>query len=265
MGSEVSIGRLTPYELVFGAEGLAEQELLAVAEEAHQSNTALERRDVFASFPRVGVLLAQLMPEDVEPAAIDHYLDILFHCFNFWGAGRPVYAVDAPVVRSLIESPPDLGSAELRVAYRACYIELPRNLFWADVTEAGPPEPVEGMFVRLNPHDLSQEADLLLVLGMRKERQGFSAAPLAASLDEARRLRERDAFRSDIPGADLANLYSLRRSSEVVTLALRLFWYVDVYPESLVRQTGTGGSTGDGVTATGLDHLVVRQVERGRG
>jgi hypothetical protein len=265
MGSIVSIGRLTPYELVFGAEGLAEQELPAIAEEAQESGAALGRRDVFASFPRVGVLLAQLLPEDVEPAAIDHYLDILFHCFHFWNAGRPFYAVDASVVRNLIESPPDLSSVALGAAHRACYLELPRNLFWADVTEVGPPEPVDGMFVRLDPDDLSQEADLLLILGMRQERQGFSAAPLAAPLDEARQLQEPDAFHSDIPGADLANLYSLRRSSEVVTLALRLLWYVDVYPESVGRQSGTGGSPAAGLAATGLDHLVVHRVERGRG
>jgi hypothetical protein len=174
--------------------------------------------------------------------------------------------VDAPVARSLIESPPDLVAGPLRAAHRAYYLELPRNLFWADVTEAGPPEPVEGLFLRLDPDDFSREADLLLILGMRQERQGFSAAALAARLEEARQLEEPDAFRSDIPGAELADLYSLRRYSEVVSLALRLLWYLEVYPESVVRQSGTGESPGAGLAApTGLDHFKVLRVERSRG
>ena len=109
---------------------------------------------------------------------------------------------------------------------------------------------------------------MLLVLGMRADRPGFSTMGLAADLERGLDLEEPDAFASEIPGADLAGFYSLRRSSEVVILLLRLLWYIDTYAESLERVPGSGTGQPRGASRdmpTGLDHYRVRLVERSQG
>jgi hypothetical protein len=263
-----SSGRLTPYEMLFGTEELGESEFPAIAEEGNRRDLELSRRDHFAGLDRVRSLLQQLIPEEVEPAALDQYLEITFHCFHFWNAARPIYTLETAVVRSLIDTPPVLAGWQPRSAVPGLYCQLPSNLLWARVTEFGPPEPVEGVFARLALEGGKSVADLLLVLGMRPDRAGLSVASLRADLIEALGQEEPDAFRSDIPGADLAGLYSLQRSSEAVTLLVRTLWYVDAYPESIepVRGMGEGQAPSTGqIVPTALEHDRVRLVERSRG
>jgi hypothetical protein len=268
MDSEAGIGRRTPYEVVFGVDRLGEREFPAIADEAARRGVPVARRDQFAGMERVGTLLQRLVPEDAEPAALDRHLEILFHCYHFWDAGCRLYACEEAVARALVDGPPALESWPPLAPHRSFYLELPRNLFWAAVAEDEPPEPAEGLFVAMDPDRPSAEVELLLVLGMRADRPGFSVVGLVADLDEARRLDEREAFAPDIPGADMAGLYSLRRSSEIVLLLLRLLWYLDVYPESLERVAGAGAdrphNTGRDLPTT-LDHYRVRLVERSRG
>jgi hypothetical protein len=267
MESESSTGRQTPYELVFGLDELAEREFPAIAEESQRRRLAVDRPDLFAGMERVGALLQQLVPDATEPRALDRYLEILFHGFNFWAADRPFYAFQAPAVRSLIDGPPDLGAWRLRAPASALYAELPKNLFWSAVTEGEPPEPIEGIFAVLSePGRTESQAHLLLVLGMRPDRPGFSVASVTTSLEAAADPGEAGAFVSEIPGADLAELYSLRQPSEAVLLLSRLLWYIDVYPESIERVSGVL-TPKDSLRnlPTGLDHCRVQLVERDRG
>jgi hypothetical protein len=268
MAAEASLGRYTPYEMVFGGERLAEDEFPAIAEEARRRGIPLSRRDHFAGSERVGTLLRRLVPETAEPAGFESYLDILFHCYHFWDAGCPLYAFAADVVRDLIATPPDLQSWSPRAPHHSLYVELPRNLFWAAVTEGEPPEPVEGLFVRLGSHQLPAEVDLLIALGMRPDRPGFSVASLTATVEQAREMPEPGAFESEIPGADLAGIYSLQRPSEALLLILRLLWYLDVYPEAKETVPGAGGAAPQAYehdVPTTLDHHRVRLIGRSRG
>jgi hypothetical protein len=241
---------------------LAELEFPAIAEEAERSALDAALRDQFARLTRVGALLQQLVPEDLDPASFDNYLDIVFHCFHFWSAGTPTYVVEADVLRSLIETPPDLGSWRLRAEHPSFYIELPRNLFWAAIADETPPEPVEGLFAR---PAAGQAADFLAVMGVRPDRPGFSVAGLSIPLEFERGPEDESAFRSDIPGADLAGLYSLARPSELVLLTLRLLWYLDLYPEAVESVKGAEEQQADAFDAsTSLDHYRVYRVERSR-
>lgn len=230
-------GRRTPYEVVFGAERFALKEFPALAEEARQRHLAVSSREEFALLARVGVLLEELVPDETEPAAIDRYLDILFHAFHFWQGDHRIYCFDEPVVRSLIESAPDIQSWQLQMPASAFYIELPRNLFWAAVAEGQPPEPVEGMFVKRQGDAPAAGANILLVLGMWPDRPGFSVIQLTADLKAAIKIVHADAFASDVPGAEQAGLYSLQLSSEAVLLLARLLWYLDAHPASLELAT----------------------------
>ncbi len=69
----------------------------------------------------------------------------------------------------------------------------------------------------------------------------------------------------DIPGAELAELYSLQRASEAVMLSLRLLWYVDSYPGSLVPAVGGGQRRSSYIVPTTLDHFQAHLVDRSDG
>ncbi len=50
-------------------------------------------------------------------------------------------------------------------------------------------------------------------------------------------------FQSSLPGAELENLYALEAGAEAVKLAMRVFWYLDVFPASVaegIREPGEG-------------------------
>jgi hypothetical protein len=235
MSDESITGRITPYEIVFGMSGFAGREFPVIAEEAQRVGADELRRDQFASLESVGAALAQLVPEGAEPAALDHFLAILFHGFRFWKAGQPVYAFETPVLRSLIDSPPALAEWKPVTPGPSFYAEMPQNLFWAAVSEEQPPEPLEGFFVDVSPAGQRLEAEVSLVLGMRPDRPGFGVVGTTIDLDRMRAVNEPDAFASEIPGADLAGLCSLQRTSEIGILLMRSLWYIDAYAESLER------------------------------
>ncbi len=267
MESKATPGRRTPFELVFEVDELAAREFPELRLEAERRRIETARRHEFARLERARALLAELAPDPVDPVALDRYLDVLFQSFNFWIAGCQLIACETEPVRDLIEASPDLGGWRPHLPHPAFYLELPKNLFWAEVMEDEPPEPVEGVFVTREPVE-GTRAELLLVMGMRPERPGLSAAGLAVDLEQAPEPSEPDLFRSKIPGAELAGLYSLSRSSEAVLLLLRLLWYLDTYPESMQRVPGADTAEPRAAgrpVPTALDHYRVRRVERSRG
>jgi hypothetical protein len=264
MTRDADTGRFTPYEMVFGVSGLAAELFPAISEEIERRGPGAMLRDEFARLDSVAALVGRLVPDEAEAAAIDRSLDLLFHCFHFWRSGCRLYAFEEPAIRDLIEAAPDLSAWSPRADGKTLYLELPRNLLWAAVTDGEPPEPVEGMFVRIEPEG---HADVLIVLGMRAGRPGFSAAAFAAPPGAVDEIEDPDAFSLGLPGADLAGLYSMQRLSEALLLALRALWYLDRYPESAqAAAAGAGESDVRHGGPTGLEHVLrVRLVERSRG
>lgn len=261
--SEAHVGRRTPYEVVCGDEWFAGEGFPALEAEAAERDIALTEREQFALLARVGAVLQRVVPEEIEPAALANYLDIIFHSYQFWKAGCQVYAFEEGVARSLVETAPALSDWMPRSPARSVYLELPRNLFWAAVTEAGPPEPVEGIFLALGD-DATARISALAVLGMRPDRGGFSVVEVSADLVEAAAQSDPGAFVPDIPGADLAGLFALHNPAELLMLVARLLWYVDVYPQA-VELTRAQPAASDGGEATALDHRRVRPLDRSRG
>lgn len=262
----MTVGRITPFEVAFGERRFSQQDFPALAEESERRGASTWRYDRFTHLERVAALLEQLLPEDAEPAAVDQYIRILYHCYHFWKAGCPIFAFEAAVLRSLIEEPPDLREWPFRLPAPSLYVELPKNLFWAQVAESGPPEPVEGMFVARESDGTANEADVLIVLGLRSDRPGFSVAGLRLDPDRARRLDEPANFESDIPGAEQAGLYSLQRFSEAASLVLRTLWYLDAYPGARSPVRGDVASEAlERGAATTLDHFRLSLIERSYG
>ncbi len=240
-------GRLTPYERVFGSERFAGVEFPAAARESEEAGLRLTSVEEFGLLPRVAHLLQEMAPEGSEPAALAAHLDLLFHAFHFWRAGLRMYAFDEGVIRFLAESELDLDDWIPAAPHAACYVELPSNIFWAAVDPELPPEPVEGAFIRIDADEPGTRIgvlDLLLVLGMRADRPGFSAVPLKGDLQEALRSEDSTAFRSELPAGRDAGLYSLRRPSEALLLVHRLLWYLDEYTRALEQVSGGGDEKG---------------------
>lgn len=266
----VEVGRETPYERAFGERRFEEREFPAIQEEAGTRGLDPGDRDQFSLIGRTGLLLRELVPEGTPSGALETYLATLFHAFHFWRGGREMYAFEEEVVRELVEAPPALEGWDPELPAAAVYLELPRQLFWAAVAEEGmPPEPVEGIFVRARsgpePERL-RRLQALMVLGMRPGRAGFSAVEIEAAPEDAGAGLGPDAFRSDLPGAELAELYGLRERQEVVVLLLRLLWYV-AERRSAVRRVEGGAEPADDSQEGGgtvLRYYRVGPVERTR-
>jgi hypothetical protein len=248
---------------VFGGDGLADEEFPLIAAEAERRGIEAGRRDRFAQLESVAHLLGRMVPESAETVAFDRYLDTLFHCYHFWRSGFQMFVLDEALARELVENAPRLAGWSPE-AWGGVYIELPRNLFWADVTDE-PPEPVEGMFVRVERDGGQGAVDILLVLGMRADRPGFSTAGVRVDVEDVPEV-EPKAFQSDLPGADLADLYSLSRPAEAATLAMLTLWYVEGHPEAAERvepSAATESAAAD-VGPTSLAYARLRLVERDR-
>lgn len=257
-------GRTTPYERVFGDERFEVRDFPAIREEAVTRGLNPGRRDEFALVSRVGLLLQELAPEDADRQTFAAHRETLFHVYHFWAAGRRIYAFEAPVLRRLVDSPPVMDGWTPRAPAASAYVELPRQVFWGAVAEGMPPEPVEGFFLRAEPESAVgpiRTLDLLLILGLRPNRAGFSQVGLTEEIEEVTALEEGSAFRSDIPGADLAGLYSVQRSSEATLLALRTLWYLDTHPEAVRPAHLEGATDEEAVGRTRLDHYRVSLIE----
>jgi hypothetical protein len=264
MTRDAGVGRITPFELVFDSAVLG-QRFSGITQAVKQRQADATRRDDFARLDDVARLVKELVPDDADAATLDRSLEFIYHCYHFWHADCPLYVVEEPLVRELVEVAPDLTAWQPRPPAAALYLELPRNLLWAAGTAGGPPEPVEGLFVRAGD---GSEVDCLIVMGMRAGRPGFSVAGASAAVEELGELDEPGAFRSEIPGAQLAGLYSLSTPSEALTLALRILWYLDCYPESVeaLDLQGTGPRGAGDLGSTSLERvLMLRLVERSRG
>ncbi len=268
MESARSAGRRSPYEVLFGAAELSDSRFAAIGDEAANAGVTTARRDQFASLNRVRELLGDLIPELAEPSTLDRYLLILHHCYSFWEAGCRHFSFERSAVRSVISAAPDLSDWRPRAPHSSLYLALPQNMFWAAVVEGEPPEPADGMFVNLRGGTAAGEAEVLLVLGVRPDRPGFSVAELSADLTVARGVSKPDAFASNLPGAELAGLYSLQQPAEVVMLLLRLLWYVDTYPEAVELEEGSPAAdhdVGGCASTTTIDRYRVRVVKRSKG
>ena len=76
--------------------------------------------------------------------------------------------------------------------------------------------------------------------GIRKSRAGFSVIALNSEtgegISEAWDADERPEgdFANTRPGGEIAGLYSMLTTSEVLKLVGRAFWYIETFPEALV-------------------------------
>ena len=245
---ERDITRLTPYELVFTTADFESRVFPSIRAEADEYGAESLDLGRFAFLTTVSDAVRDLTSDEAPPEALEQYRALLFHAYHFWLNGRRLFVLDRALARFLVESSPSLEDWTFSAPLPAGYAQLPANLFWSSISSDTPPEPVDGFFFTISTGAdplgaRSRILQLLLVLGIRRERSGFSVIRLETLLDplvspaerETPREREGGAFSSVLPGGDLAGLYSILTTDEGIEIAQRTLWYIDRFPEGTVE------------------------------
>jgi hypothetical protein len=182
---------------------------------------------------------------------------LLYHAFHFWRGGKRVVELQEQRLRSLLDGDGDrpAGAWTLATPTTAGYFRLPRNLIWASPSPGLRPEPADGFFwtfpaprqdARLpdarraaaaGPEAAAPEAmgggapviHLLLALGVRPDRPGFSVVSATGVADREPHWADVDArpggrdFHTTLPGGELDRLYSVETTAELLKLASLAF------------------------------------------
>jgi hypothetical protein len=203
------VSRLHPFDFAFGP----------VAEEWFgeiRSDGGRAARDpgVFAKLPAVEHIMAEMQTEEGNPEASEEYSRLLYVAYHFWEHGRETITVPNEILEEPSETPyTQHPTANTEVAY---YFSLPKNLFWAQVSADEPHEPADGFFVV----STGREWVILVILGLREERQGFSQISLIATrkdMDGAYPTRI-PPLAPVMPGGEAAGFHSIVSADDLLYL-----------------------------------------------
>jgi hypothetical protein len=222
--------RATPFALAFGE---IEPRFPAIAEALQQGGAAATDRDRFVLLEPVGRLLREIVPEDAGADALEAHVLLLHHAYLFWAAGQHVYQIsDQVLLRAVGEQ-----RVTARLPHAAQYLQLPELRVWGAPNDAGPPEPLDGMFVS-EAASGDREIAVLAIFGMRPDRPGFSAVglegradpddPAAGEIEIAAARDDGSApFAPKLAGGTAAGLYSVANAGELLLLTCRLLTLLD--------------------------------------
>lgn len=260
---ESNPARLTPYELVFGAELFETSIFPDIRQELEARDMEAPPPDRFLFLTTVGKLLRVIAgaepsegeagqrstdaDEDMDAGpgaageALTEHGALLFQAFRFWRNGRQLFVVDEGAVRAMLADDAGPSDEVLNPPHGSGYLQLPRHLIWARAAEGQPPEALDGVFWSLlETGDGATRLDVLLVLGMRADRPGFSVVPVSAELaagrpgDWAGSARpEGDDFDNVLPGGELDGLFAVATRAEALKLVALWFRYLERHPEAL--------------------------------
>ncbi len=231
--------RRSPYHLVFGADSMDDTLFPPIAGEAEARDHPLDDPDRFPFLTSVGRLLQAIAG---EPSADDggesfhQHARLIFHAFHFWRAGRREFELTADRVRPLLDRGLDSLDRGADDGMRptppapAGYLRLPRNLLWAAPVPGQVPEPVDGFFWVVGSHGAGlSPLHLLMALGVRPDRAGFSVVTASGAVEEAPEWAAMEArpggrdFATTLPGGDLDRLHSIETTAELLKLASLCF------------------------------------------
>lgn len=211
------MSRPTPFDLVFAP--LAVSHFEAIRGESGAGSAAPHDRTAFMKLPATQRLLAELegLQEDPQAEAVAEYLVALYAAWRFWEAGSPIRVVERDALETLIGEPP---APEAPAAPPAAYLQFPEHWFWARIADSAPHEPLDGMFVV--GEESGRETTIVAVLGLRRDRDGFSQVTVTATPPEyaaAGALSRNPPFGSTIDGGEKAGVRSITSAAELLYLA----------------------------------------------
>jgi hypothetical protein len=154
-----------------------------------------------------------------------------------------LFVMDRAVARYLVETPTAMNDWRFVAPTGSGYLQLPANLFWSSIAPDTPPEPVDGFFYTLSvgneaPNASFHRLQVLLILGVRRSRAGFSVIPLDTGvgpglLADLSETRPGGDFANVLPGGEISGLYSILTTTEALKLVARAFWYIDRFAETI--------------------------------
>ncbi len=208
------MSRLRPFEFAFAE--LAASRFPEIREEAGTDSLDLA---AMARLPAIHRLLQDVTspdPADPNPRAAAEYMTSLFVAFRYWHAGQHTFNVEkAALVRAIAHPIAD----EPPASPEACYIQLPAQWFWATIGENHPYEPLEGVFVVRNDSD--PQLTVVAVLGLRRDRDGFSQITVSATVSDmlaAAATRREPPFGPVMDGGREAGFLSVTSEGELLHL-----------------------------------------------
>jgi hypothetical protein len=230
--------RPSPYALVFDHPLFREQCFPEISQEAAERGIDTFHPERFAQLGEVVALLRRLMPPELAVEGSDgfaagfaaQYVRLLYHAYHFWLTDASETAVaEAPLRAALGDDAPLLAAPPAR----AGYVRLPRHIVWSRTEAEATPEPVDGFFWTCDEAALGLDAgrlDVLLALGVRAGRAGFSIIDAGVDLEEepargwsaAARASGAD-FENILPGGELTALIGVTSAGEALKLAACCF------------------------------------------
>jgi hypothetical protein len=208
------MSRPHPFDLVFGE--LADTTFPRVVTESSPEDVDIA---TFAKLGAVQELVSTLgVPELAEQnaQALEEYLRLIYVAYRYWRSGQQTYDVERAGLDSLLgQSAPALRSSE----FTPCYLRLPERWFWAQIDEASPHEPLDGLFA--TPAGAGQ-VTAVAVLGLRSERGGFSQISVTATdtdVEAAPHTVRKPLFAPLMAGGTEAGFRSIASLGELLYLA----------------------------------------------
>ncbi|MDH5589403.1 MAG: hypothetical protein OEZ65_09995 [Gemmatimonadota bacterium] len=215
--------RITPFEIAFPD---ADVVFAPIREESVARG--LDPRDPheFTLLGSVGSVLTELRDPAGGPAGSAELGTLLYHGYNLHGGGARPHLLSVAAARHAVDG--RFTASEWELPHGAGYLQLPQHMFWMGSEGGDAAESVDGMFWTEEP--LRKILHVLLVLGIRGDREGFTVVPVpGAPLRESGRWLEEEArdegpdFAATLPGSELAGLHSIATAGEVLKLLARVF------------------------------------------
>lgn len=147
--------RLTPFDLVFGAEGAPA--LAATVEAVRAAGTALADREALLLDRAFVALLQALRPDEGLGEAADAFVAFAHHALAWQANGTSVAVLDAAGFARLVGPSP--SGDRTGGLPRSHYIALPERRCWGAPVPDAPHEPLDGL------HLLAADDGTLRVLG----------------------------------------------------------------------------------------------------
>jgi hypothetical protein len=214
------MSRLHPFDHAFA--GLAETQFDAISEEAAGQHRDVRDQVQFAALPTVQRALQSIEDStflEAQPAAAAEYVAALHAAFVYWFDNQTTLSPTTAAIDATLNSPKLWSAAPSRGD--ATYVQLPERLFWAQIDGDSPHEPIDGVFV--NANESTRELAVLVVLGLRPDRPGFSQLAVTGPFEDLERLAadlRRPWFAPTIDGGAEAGVRSVTTGGEVLALAL---------------------------------------------
>lgn len=205
--------RPDPFTLVFG--DLAETDFPLIRE-------ALAEDASIAAFmlsaPALE-LMGRLRPDEGLDEAVDDFVAFVYAAWRFWCDGKQVVTLDAAGTRALCAPVrPVAGAGGNHPPRTTRYIQVTPRLVWGRLASDETYEPLDGWFATRTGPALR----VVACFGLHSDRPGLSVV-VAEGPDPGVIVREDGSaiFSPMMPGGDLAGLYAVAASEELLLLAWR--------------------------------------------